>query len=335
MENRDTIKRLLSAFPSLSVSEAKAFLERHNWDFMRAFRAAEEEEEEKLRGKGKNTFYSGAGQLITTPEEQEKAKHLNSAESIEELRKSLFQKAESEASQGAGNKEGNRAFFGQGRRLGHTANPSPPMASTLLGHRNVSLELYQDGFHLENGDFIRLDSQEGRDGMKEMLQGYVPSFLQKLYPQTELSLTLHDKSSVPYSSSIGHALATNAESAAPVAFGGTGHRLTDNSAPSASLENLTSNEQWNSNRPFAVDENEEKSFIVLVSTKGKRNEYKVNPHRHTLSDVHTLAREVEPELSAFQLVVSGIPPRKLTPDLASQTISAAKLTRAVINIRKV
>lgn len=335
MENRDIVKRFLSTFPSLSVSQAKKYLESNNWDLRQAVLAAEKEEEEKLKKATRNEFYSGGGQLIAASNEDGNDQKQQGDDNVEELVNSLFQKAKSEADQSGESTERSRAFFGEGRRLGHTLNPSPPMASTLLAHRAVSLELYQNGFHLDNGDFIPLDSPEGTKGMKEMLQGYVPAFLQKLYPQTELSLTLHDKSSLPYSVSKGESSLTSSINAASVSFRGTGHRLTSVSTSSSSVINDAVNDDWHPKGTFTVDENEEISFIVLVDTDGKRNEFKVNPHQHTLCDVYTLAKRLEPDLATFQMIVRGMPPKKLSAESRNQTISEAKLTRAVIIIQKV
>lgn len=334
MDERDTIKRLCTAFPSLSVSEAKGFLETNHWDLNRAFKAAEKNEEEKINKKDATNFYSGGGLMTTSPGEISN-ENLKDDENVQELLNSIFRKAKDGAQQHEGFDEGNRAFFGQGRRLGHTENPSPPIASTLLAHRAVSLDLYQDGFLLENGEFIPLDSSEGKEGMKEMSQGYVPAFLQKLFPRTELSLTLHDKSSLPYSLPMGQSCQTSSGITDGIAFGGTGHRLAGTSTNSSSSSNGALTDNWPAAKPLVLDENEEQSFIVLVDTKGKRKEYKIHPLRHTLSDVHSLAKEMEPNLSAFSLVVRGVPPRKLTSDMADKTIFEAKLTRAVITVQKV
>lgn len=271
--------------------------------------------------------------MTTSPGEIRK-ENSEDDENVQELLNSIFRKAKDDAQDQEGFEEGTRAFFGQGRRLGHTENPSPPIASTLLAHRTVSLELYQDGFLLENGDFIPLESSEGKKGMKEMHQGYVPAFLQKIYPQTELSLKLHDKSSLPYSLPMGQSSQASSGITDGFAFGGTGHRLVRTNTKQSSSSNGENCDKWPAAKPLVLDENEEQSFIVLVDTKGKRKECKIHPHRHTLGDVHSLAKEIEPDLSSFSLVVRGVPPRKLTSDMANKTIFEAKLTRAVITVQK-
>lgn len=304
-EQRDAVQRLHKAFPNFSLSEARGFLERSLWDFSAATALAEREEANRLKEKGNMNFYAGDGQMTLGSRDVDTKEMVNS----------LFEKAR--VDQGAEEPERERAFYGEGRRLGHTANPSPAMASTLRPHRESVLEVYQNGFLLENGEFILLESPEGKMGVEEMNKGVVPSFLFKLHPNTDLSVTLQDKSGVPYTPP------------SHVPFRGEGHRLcgeesTTSAVPAPSL----------GVKPFAFNENEPSSFILLVSSKGRRQEFKVNPERHTVGDIYGLAKQVEPDLEHFVLVVREIPPRKLDVTKKDETIAAAKLTRAVITIQK-
>eukprot|EP00796_Vickermania_ingenoplastis_P010234 gene10234-7173_t len=299
MEQRDTIRRLCSEFPSFSLSDARALLEGAGWNYAAARKAAEAEERRRAAGgRNENRFYAGDGQMTTMPgteKPEEDPKHCF----INFLRK-LVQEP--------------RVFFGEGRRLGHTENPSPPMASTLRQQRDSVLEVYQNGFLLENGEFIPLDSPQGKEGCTEMNKGFVPPFLLKLFPNTDLTITLHDKSSLVY------------EPPAFVSFGGEGHRLTTAPQPAAS-EAIASN-------PFVFNESEPSSTLMLVSSKGERKEVKVNPERHTVGDIYGLARQLEGSTSPFTLVVRERPPRKLDVALQKQTVGEAKLTRAVIAVQK-
>lgn len=311
MEQRDTIKRLCTAFPSLSISDARQLLEQSQWNFNTALRAAEAEEAKKLtKGRNNANFYAGDGQMTTNPEE-------NPDVDSKELLDQLFKKAADNSSGPANDTDGPRAFYGQGRRLGHTANPSPMMAATQRPLREVVLEVYQNGFVLENGDFIPLDSKDGVEGMKEMNKGYVPPFLLKTYPNTELSITLQDKSSISY------------QPPAVMAFQGDGHKLsnaTNGVTPSAAPGSL---------KPFVFNENEPSSVVVLVSSKGQRKEFKVNPDQHTVADLYSLARDFEPDLPGFILIVRGLPPRKLDfSEMQNKTIGELKLARAIIAIQK-
>lgn len=306
-EQRDTVNRLISSFPSLSVSDARQLLVRSGWNLSAATQLAQEEEAKKLKRDGKTNYYAGDGQVTLGREPQEK--------DPKALLDELFKKAQEPPAAGEDG-DGSRAFFGEGRRLGHTANPSPPVASTLRAHRDSVLEVYSNGFVLENGDFIEMDSAEGREGMKEMNQGFVPSFLRRLFPNADLSVTLHDKSGVSYTPP------------AHVPFRGEGRRLCASSGAAVPPTAVQA-------KPFVFREEEPSSFILLVSSKGERKEFKVNPERHTVGDVYGLAHALEPDLPAFTLLVRELPPRKL--DVAQQrdeTLAQAKLTRAVIAIQK-
>lgn len=309
MDQRDLILRLHTSFPNFTISECRELLERSNWDVNAARVQAERKEAEMIKNDHKQgtQYYAGSGQMTMLPTEKK--------EDAKELLEKLFQKTSESSQQDHDVEQTPSAFYGPARRLGHTEAPSPFIASTLKEKRATVIEVFQNGFLLDNGDFIGLESAEIIQGLKEMDEGYVPSFLQKLYPNSELSVTIHDKSTIKYEH--------HSQS-----FAGEGHRLcSDSAAPSIVVPGPI-------DASVCFNENEPGTIIILIDCKGQRKELKVNPDRHTVADVYSLAKQLEPSLPSFSLIVRGMPPRKLGSDQLSLTISEARLSRAVVTIQK-
>uniref|UniRef100_A0A0A9ZED2 UBX domain-containing protein 2A n=1 Tax=Lygus hesperus TaxID=30085 RepID=A0A0A9ZED2_LYGHE len=180
-----------------------------------------------------------------------------------------------------------QAFFGRGRRLGFTANPSPFMHATVRQRREVSVLVYKNGFLVNDELFVPLDSEDGVAFVQSMDQGYVPPLLASHYPDNDIDMKLTDMREKTYTASI------------QSIFTGTGHRLASNTTiTNSSLnENVDANmtqKCYDGNRVFAFDNQEASTSIRLVTTTGRMSEIKVNTQRHTVEDLYLLAHQLQP-----------------------------------------
>lgn len=338
-EKLGTIHQLRNRFPALSVSEARSLLETHNWNLVIATAAAEQREKQKSSASADKYFVGGgakgSGQQVIAPGEGAQP-HGGDGEGIESVINNIFRKAAEE-----GKKEnaedsdtGGRVFFGRGQRLGYTANPSPFIASTVREERTICITIYHNGFEVEDQFFIPLDSEEGRGFVEAMDKGYVPASLASRYPNTDLTVNLRDCLQIDYTPP------------AYTAFQGEGHRLTSTSAAAASSSSAVGGASpttsgsasatpcYNDSRVVELSDGAESSFVVLVNTRGERQQVAVNPSLHTVEDLYTLAHRYQPSLSNFVLVVRDMPPRRLEATTRSQTIEAAKLKRCVVALQQ-
>ncbi|CCW61923.1 unnamed protein product [Phytomonas sp. EM1] len=316
------VKNLQDLFPQLSAAQARNILVNHKWDLESSLEDAESFAAKASNERPKTENYC-VGRDDRRSTQQDDASHTNTSapdncDDVGKLLESLF----SQVSGGYDDKDKGsaplNAFYGRGRRLGHTEQPSPYIASTLRQRRDVSITLYRNGIFVDNGIFITMNSPEGKEFLEAMRQGYIPSSLQSHYPDCELNVTLLDHLELDY------------KPASLTAFKGEGHRLTtDEGKTSTSGERLS----FDTSRNFHFEPSEDASFICILNTQGERREFKVNPSRHTVEDVYYLAHSLQPDLERFVLVVRSMPPYKLENLTRSQTIEEAKLCRAVVTIR--
>ncbi|KPA85623.1 hypothetical protein ABB37_00027 [Leptomonas pyrrhocoris] len=335
-EKVSSINQLRTRFPALSFSEARALLEKHNWNVIIA--GAEAEQAEKKRtASGGESYYVGGGdkgsgqQVMAAPGEggapQGHPPGAKGEGGVHSLIDNIFQKAKEEGAkleeEGGGEP---RAFYGRGQRLGYTANPSPYIASTLRAEKTVNVTVYRNGFQVDDDAFIPLESDDGRQFLEAMDKGFVPAPLAARHPNTDLSVNLRDCLQVDYTPP------------AYTAFQGQGHRLAAAASASASPGGQNSsgstNAEFDASRTFELRDNEEKSFVVLLNTRGERRQFEVNPARHTVEDLYYLAHTYQPDVARFVLVERGMPPRRLEAAMRPLTIAAAKLARAVLAIQQ-
>lgn len=333
-EKVSSINQLRTRFPALSFSDARALLEKHNWNVIIAGAEAEQKEKKRTASGGESYFVGGgdkgSGQQVMAPPGEGGPSKTGESGGVHSLIDSIFEKAkEGGAAQAAGEDgegSGPRAFYGRGQRLGYTANPSPYIASTLRAERTAHVTVYRNGFQVDDDAFIPLDSDEGRQFLEAMDKGFVPASLAAKYPDTDLTVNLRDCLQVDYTPP------------AYTAFQGHGHRLAApaSSAPAASSSATAASGEtsYDPARPFDVRDDEEKSFVVLLNTRGERKQFAVNPARHTVEDLYSLAHTYQPEVARFLLVERGMPPRKMEAAMRSMTIAAAKLARAVLAIQQ-
>lgn len=334
-----SVNQLRTRFPALSFSEARALLEKHNWNVVIAGAEAERLEETRTAGGGRGgeSYFVGGGdkgsgqQVMAAPGEGGAPKGPRSGPAgeggVHSLIDDIFQKAKEEGAKGDEDGSGPRAFYGRGRRLGYTANPSPYIASTLRAEKTVSVTVYRNGFEVDDDVFIPLESDEGRQFLEAMDKGLVPASLAAKYPDTDLSVNLRDCLQVDYTPP------------AYTAFQGQGHRLAAPAAASAAASaspsnNSGGNTSYDPSRTFELHDDEEKSFVLLLNTRGERRQFEVNPGRHTVEDLYSLAHAYQPEVPRFILVERGVPPRRMEAAMRPLTIAAAKLTRAVVAIQQ-
>jgi UBX domain-containing protein 1 len=346
-EKVSSINQLRTRFPALSLSEARALLEKHNWNVIIAGAEAEQKEKQRTatNGSGGESYFvgggdKGSGQQVMAPPGEVGAHKAGGGGArlgpsgeggeggVHSLIDSIFQKAKEDgAKQGEEGGGEPRAFYGRGQRLGYTANPSPYIASTLRAEKTVNVTVYRNGFQINDDVFIPLESDDGRQFLEAMDKGFVPASLAARYPNTDLSVNLRDCLQVDYTPP------------AYTAFQGQGHRLAaapaNSTAPAASgSPGNAGNASYDLSRIFEVHEDEEKSFVVLLNTRGERKQFEVNPSRHTVEDLYSLAHSYQPEVERFILVERGMPPRRMEAATRPLTIAAAKLARAVLAIQE-
>ncbi|KAG5479036.1 hypothetical protein LSCM1_02879 [Leishmania martiniquensis] len=342
-EKLSSINELRTRFPALSVSDARALLERHNWNVTIAGAEAEQGERQRMKAGSANYFVGGGDkgsgqQVMTPPGESDPNREVSGMHSMIDR---IFRKAHKEgasggrgdASSGAEGAEP-RAFYGRGQRLGYTANLSPYVASTLRAERSICVTIYRNGFEVDKDTFVPLNSDEGRQFAEAMDRGFVPPFLAAKYPNTDLKVNLRDCLQVDYSPPAytafqgqGRRLAAPGSTAAsPAAAAG-------DSAPVATAS-PSGTASYDAARTVEVHSDEATSFVVLLNTRGERRQVELNPERHTVEDLYTLAHAYQPELEQFILVERGMPPRRLEGSTRSQTIAQAKLSRAVVALQQ-
>ncbi|GET88502.1 hypothetical protein, conserved [Leishmania tarentolae] len=347
-ERLSSINTLRTRFPALTVSDARALLERHNWNVTIAGAEAEQEERQRKKKDPANYFVGGgdkgSGQQVMAPpgeDVSDRTDGTGSGSGVNSTIDRIFRKAQVESAKANGGASGTgaednepRAFYGRGQRLGYTANPSPYIASTLRAERSVCVTVYRNGFEVDNNLFVPLNSDEGRRFVEAMDKGYVPPSLATRYPNTDITVNLRDCLQVDY------------VPPAYVAFQGQGHRLAAPSSAAASSAapgeaqaspttgDTTNTSAYDSCRALEVHSDEPTSFVVLLNTRGERRQVEVNPDRHTVEDLYNLAHAYQPELQHFILVERGMPPRRLEASTRLQTVAQAKLTRAVVALQQ-
>ncbi|KAG5504916.1 hypothetical protein JKF63_04362 [Porcisia hertigi] len=343
-EKLSSINQLRTRFPALSVSDARALLERHNWNVAIAGADAERDERQRAKAGAANYFVGGgtkgSGQQVMAPPGESDGSQSGSG-GMHSLIDSIFRKAQEEGAkegEGAGGTGAEssepRAFYGRGQRLGFTSHPSPYIASTLRAERTVCVTVYRNGFEVDNDMFVPLDSEEGRQFVLAMDKGFVPRSLAAKYPNTDLTVNLRDCLQETYTPP------------AYTAFHGQGHRLaTQSSAPASSATPTdpsaaataateSNTPSYDACRTVEVHSDETTSFVVILNTRGERQQVQVNPERHTVEDLYHLAHMYQPELVHFVLVERGMPPRRLENSMRSLTIAQAKLSRAVVALQQ-
>ncbi|KAG5505396.1 hypothetical protein GH5_03416 [Leishmania sp. Ghana 2012 LV757] len=345
-EQLSSINRLRTRFPALTVSDARALLERHNWNVTIAAAAAEQGERQRMKAGSANYFVGGGDkgsgqQVMAPPGEHETHRSGDSGSGIYSMIDRIFRKAQVEGSNesrggdGPGLESGEpRTFYGRGQRLGYTANPSPYVASALRAERSLCVTVYRNGFEVDKDAFVPLNSEEGRQFVDAMDRGFVPPSLAAKYPNTDLTINLRDCLQADYSPPAytafqgqGHRLAASSGTAAsPAAAAGVPEPATTASPPGTLSYDAT--------RTVEVRSDEATSFVVLLNTRGERRQVQLNPERHTVEDLYSLAHAYQPELEQFILVERGMPPRRLESSTRSQTIAQAKLSRAVVALQQ-
>ncbi|KAK7196508.1 SEP domain containing protein [Novymonas esmeraldas] len=343
-EKLTSINQLRTRFPALSLSDARALLERHNWNVVIAGADAEHAERQRAKAGASHYFVGGgdrgSGQQVMAPPGERAGNsggragdhhHDDDEEDTRSLIDKVFRKAQEEgSSDGADGAHADgsepRAFYGRGQRLGYTANPSPYVASTLRAERSVCVTAYRNGFEVDSDVFVPLNSDEGRQFLEAMDKGFVPPSLATRYPNADLKVLLRDCLQVDYTPP------------AYTAFQGHGQRLT---APSQSATTSTTaataaagTPSYDPSRNVEVRAEEPTSFVVLLNTRGERRQVQVNPDRHTVEDLYSLAHAYQPDLDHFVLVERGMPPRRLEASSRPQTLAQAKLARAVVAIQQ-
>ncbi|AIN98326.1 hypothetical protein LPMP_220320 [Leishmania panamensis] len=346
-EKLSSINKLRTRFPALSVSDARALLEQHNWNVTIAGAEAERQERQRRKADATSFFVGGgekgSGQQVMAPPGERDAHrgNNNNGSGIDSMIDSIFRKAQVEGANESGGGggtgvEGNerRAFYGRGQRLGYTTNPSPYIASTLRAERSVSVTVYRNGFEVDHNVFVPLNSDEGRQFVEAMDKGFVPPSLATKYPNTDLTVNLRDCLQVDF------------VPPAYTAFQGQGHRLAAPDGPAASqgaqsgaqgsvaVASPSTMPSYDASRVVEVRSDEATSFVVLLNTRGERRQVQINPERHTVEDLYNLAHAYQPELEQFVLVERGMPPRRLETSMRLQTIAQAKLSRAVVALQQ-
>ncbi|EPY33888.1 UBX domain-containing protein 1 [Strigomonas culicis] len=314
-EKRSDIVRLQQRFPALTTSEARLLLEASNWNFTRALAAAEAKEAERKKG-GPEKYFVGGGaggsgqEVLAAPSESQDATNL-----IE----NLFTKAKQEQSGEDAAREDVDAFYGKGRRLGHTTNSSPFIAAAVRQQRNVTLAIYANGYTIDDGPLQPSTTPEAKAFFAEMERGFVPATLAAKYPDCDLDVKLRDCQSQTYTPP------------AYAAFNGAGHRLATAGAAAPAAGGAAS---FDATRVVTLDEAAaDVTNLRIVNTQGQTTQVKVNATRHTVEDVYALAHTVQPDLARFELVVRDVPPRKLDEAVRQKTVEEAKLKRAVLSIK--
>ncbi|KEG09558.1 UBX domain-containing protein 1 [Trypanosoma grayi] len=225
--------------------------------------------------------------------------------------------------------EGVHAFFGRGRRLGHTATPSPFIASTARQRREVAVKVFRNAYCVDDGPIQEKDSEEGMAFFKALNEGVVPDSIAAMYPTTYIDVLLVD------------CMQQDAPAATFSAFAGEGHRLsgpTTSTTPTEAAAAPTTPPRVQSatssgSGTFKLHEGEETTKLAIVNFLGERKEFVVNPMRHTVGDIFTLAsQQAQPGALSFELIARDVPPRPLVDK--SLTIDSAKLRNATVMMRK-
>ncbi|ESL07474.1 hypothetical protein TRSC58_04836 [Trypanosoma rangeli SC58] len=242
---------------------------------------------------------------------------------VENVIESLFKKVRQQP--GEEDTEKPQFFFGRGRRLGHTTSESPFIESTLQRRRDIVVTVYRDCYRVDDGPRIQKESAEGIAFFKALEAGVVPESIAAVYPNTNISVRLVDctKHDAPLSF---------------LPFAGEGHRLDATASTAAAVSpSVTQPKKGASpvtmSDSFELLEDDETTKLAIVNFSGERKEFRVNPKRHTISDVFFLAaRHAQPGAASFQLVAREVPPRPLTD--GSLTIDVAKLRNATVMMRR-
>ncbi|AAZ12290.1 hypothetical protein, conserved [Trypanosoma brucei brucei TREU927] len=264
--------------------------------------------------KGVSYFVGGgpsSGQQVDAPAD---------SSSVKGMIDSLFRSAPVAASDGRSTAP--QAFYGYGRRLGHTQANSPFISPTALQERTVNVRVYRDGYTIDDGPLLSMDSPESVEFFESVREGIVPARLTAMYPITKISLRLID--------------CMHLDCKSDVRFPGTGRRLDEGTSGGASKAEV--NAEMGAvalpvdARPFEFHEGEEQAKIAIVNLFGERKEFKVNPKRHTVADVYGLAAAyANVHLGAFKLVVRDVPPRQLSDE--SKTVDEARLSNCTVIVR--
>lgn len=297
-------------FSHLTLAEAYAILERHKFDMNAAARECTA------------TFAPTAGDSGVLYEMPATAGARPAVDGhVQSTMDQLFQQG---GSDGGGGADDGQAFFGSGRRLGYTKASSPVIPATVRQQRALRVAVYKNEIRVDAGNetpvtVIPLATPEAAEFMASLKVGAVPSTLEALYPNCDLTVELQDRMDKVY--------APPARQFA--AFADEGRRLgTDTGAAGPA-----SGPCYDPSRVFQLDDAMDTTVVRVVNTKGGQTEVKVNPTAHTVEDLYVLAHRTEPARGQFLLEVRDVPPRKLGPETRHMTIEAAKLKRAVVVMR--
>lgn len=166
-----------------------------------------------------------------------------------------------------------RAFCGEGRRLGYTTAISPVMAATVRDLRRLSLQIYHNGFVLDDGSFISFDSEEGRDGMEAMSQGFTPPFLLHMFPRQDIDVVLVDRLATTYKPEEHQTASLDRQ------------QLPSSPSAAAAPTQETANQRWEFQD---FDPSKESAALRLRAEGGEVHEVMVNPHVHTVARLYDL-----------------------------------------------
>lgn len=283
-----------------------------------------------------NYFVGGgqsSGQAVVAPPSQpsSNARGRNSnSEDITDSIENVFAKARENGARdgvtdGGSSVSTTTAFAGTGRRLGHTEGPSPVIAAHTRHRRSIRITFYENGFQIEDGPLRSLTDEAGLRFLESINRGFIPRELISEFGDVDIDVNLVDRREEPY---------RPPPPPAYNAFGGAGR--TTASATTPTTPNVQQAASAAAAAPVVVNRDEETCKIAIINLTGKRCEIEVNPARHTIADIRTLASELQgtPPLprNSFQLLIRDIPPRALTDD--SLTVNQASLRHATLMMKR-
>jgi UBX domain-containing protein 1 len=271
--------------------------------------AADKDEEDKK--KKANTYYAGNGQAV---EGAPNPAEVNSKNTVDDL----FNKARENGAKPPEEHTSHRLdyFTGTGRRLGHTPGQSLPVQPDTRGEKTVKVAFYRNGFTVDGGDLRDPASPEGRAFLEVLNRGFVPKEIADKNPNTDITVSLEDRSSDDYVKQF-------------KAFEGGGNRLAAPAPAGVGADHAAE-------RPagkFDFAEGEPSSKVVLQLPDGTKKEVKVNQNRHTVADIRGVVAEAAYcSPSDFDLILRERPPRTL--DNPRQTLAEAKAFNCIIVVKQ-
>nr|CCC91350.1 unnamed protein product [Trypanosoma congolense IL3000] len=91
-----------------------------------------------------------------------------------------------------------QAFYGYGRRIGHTSDTSLFISPVVREQRTVNIYVYRDGYIIDNGPLFDKQGKDSAEFFNAIAQGYIPGRLEAMYPETDISVRLTDYTDVDY-----------------------------------------------------------------------------------------------------------------------------------------